>query len=167
MEGGGNERTKIKLVYNFVKIRLSLDYLEREWLKVPIFGILLYICMSTMGLLSVPWTMTAEMYPMHVRGVMQGMSVCIAHVIMFGVIKSYYTLLAWLGGVAGLLLFYSAVCVVGLVFLYVFLPETHNKTLEEIADYFAHNSVYITRRKSLYDDRFPVKTVDDTENGHV
>lgn len=120
-----------------------------------------------MGLLSIPWTMTAEMYPMKVRGIMQGMSVCIAHVIMFGVIKSYYSLLHWLGGYDGLLLFYSAVCVVGLVFLYVFLPETHNRTLEEIANYFTHNSVYILRRKSLYEDRFPVKTVDDTENGHV
>ncbi len=123
--------------------------------------------MSTMGLLSIPWTMTAEMYPLEVRGVMQGASVCVAHLIMFAVIKSFYALLGGLGGLQGLLMFFGGVCLVGFVTLYIFLPETHKKTLEEIEEYFTHNTLYITRKSSIYDDRFPVRTVDDMENPNV
>lgn len=120
-----------------------------------------------MGLLSIPWTMTAEMYPMEVRGIMQGASICVAHLFMFGVIKTFYSLMSLLGGVQGLLLFYGIICTIGTVMLWVFLPETHKKTLDEIEEYFTHNTIYLLRKKSIYKDRLPVKTVDDTENPNV
>jgi hypothetical protein len=116
--------------------------------------------MSTIGLLSIPWTMTAEMYPLEVRGVMQGATVCVAHILMFAVIKSFYWMLNVFNGTQGVQLFFGGVCLVGFVFLYLFLPETHKKTVEEITDYFENNTVYILRRKSMYDDRFPVTDVE-------
>lgn len=128
---------------------------------VPIICLLLYICMSTMGLLSVPWTMTAEMYPLEVRGIMQGLTVCVAHILMFIAIKSYYALSDLLGGSSGVQLFFAAISILGLIFLYIFLPETHNKSLEEIENYFSNNTIYISKRRYHRDDQFPVKTVDD------
>ena len=117
--------------------------------------------MSTMGLLSIPWTMTAEMYPLEVRGVMQGATVCVAHILMFAVIKSFYWMCSVFHGTQGVQLFFGAVCSVGFLFLYVFLPETHKRTVEDIVSYFENNTIYILRKKSIYDDRFPVTDVDD------
>ncbi|XP_065212029.1 facilitated trehalose transporter Tret1-2 homolog isoform X2 [Planococcus citri] len=135
--------------------------LEKNWLLVPIICLLLYICMSTLGLLSVPWTMTAEMYPLEVRGVMQGFTVCVAHILMFIAIKSYYWLSEFLGGSHGIQLFFAGVSIVGLIFIYVFLPETHRKSVEEIENYFVHNTVFIKKRRYHCDDQFPVKNEDD------
>ena len=121
--------------------------------------------MSTMGLLSIPWTMTAEMYPLEVRGVMQGATVCVAHILMFAVIKSFYWMSYVLNGIQGVQLFFGGICVVGFVFLYLFLPETHKKTVEEIVDYFENNTVYILRKKNFCDDRSPVTDVEgDNQN---
>lgn len=129
---------------------------------VPIICLLLYICMSTLGLLSVPWTMTAEMYPLEVRGIMQGLTVCVAHILMFIAIKSYYTLSELLGGSHGIQLFFAGISILGLIFLYIFLPETHNKSLEEIESYFSNNTMYVKKRRYHRNDQFPVKNEDDT-----
>lgn len=149
-----------------ISLLVKKQLLDSEWLIVPIICLLFYICMSTMGLLSIPWTMTAEMYPLEVRGVMQGATVCIAHVLMFGVIKSFYFLSAILGGTSGIQLFFAGVCIAGFIFMFIFLPETHKRTLEEISDYFRNNITYIGRRKSIYDDRFPVQS-EDCDNQKV
>lgn len=42
---------------------------------------------------------------------------------------------------------YSVVGVIGTVFVYVFLPETEGKTLEEIEEHFSNNKLKLTDRK--------------------
>lgn len=104
--------------------------------------------------------MTAEMYPIEVRGIMQGVTVCVAHLLMFIEIKSFYWLKEILGGAHGVQLFYSGICIIGFICLFIILPETHNKSLEEIEEYFKHNIIYIKRNRRAYSDWIPVKTVD-------
>lgn len=48
---------------------------------------------------------------------------------------------------AGIALFNSIVVVFGLVLMYTILPDTENKTLEEIELHFSDNSKKITDRK--------------------
>jgi MFS family permease len=98
------------------------------------------------GLLSIPWTMTAELFPTEIRGLAHGVTISIAHIMMFVSIQCYRDVRDLLGGAYALQWFFAVVALGGAVFVYVFLPETHGKKLADIEEYFKENSVYIRRK---------------------
>lgn len=96
------------------------------------------------GLLSIPWTIIAELFPIEIRGVAHSIVYSIANVIMFIAIQSYYNLNRLFGGSSGLQYFFAIVSLGGLIYSYVFLPETHKKKLSEIENYFIHHTTYLS-----------------------
>lgn len=115
------------------------------WLKqgatdlywVPVVCFLLYVCASMIGLLSIPWTMTAELFPTEIRGIGHSVSYSMANILMFAAIQSYRTLSDFLGGSYAIQWFFAVVSVLGFFFALIFLPETHGKKLSEIEAYFS------------------------------
>lgn len=108
---------------------------DQEEDNVTLICILGYVCFSAIGFLVIPWTLIGELLPLRVRGVLSGVLVAIAYIIMFAIVKVFPFLLASLNiqiiffgmGVVNLL----AVC-----FVFFFLPETFGKTFAEIEKYF-------------------------------
>ncbi|EFA04827.1 facilitated trehalose transporter Tret1-2 homolog isoform X2 [Tribolium castaneum] len=115
---------------------------------VPVVAILLYVVTSMVGLLSIPWTMTAELFPIEIRGMAHSIVYSTAYFIMFLSIQSYNTLKETFNGVAGLQWFFAVTSLAGLVYAYILLPEAHGIKLAEIQEYFMYNSVYIGGRKT-------------------
>lgn len=56
---------------------------------VPVLCLLLYVCASMIGLLTIPWTMTAELFPTEIRGIGHSLSYSMANLLMFLAIQSY------------------------------------------------------------------------------
>lgn len=56
---------------------------------IPVACIYVFIITCTMGFLVVPWVMIGELYPMKVRGIVGGMTTCMAHTFVFIVVKTY------------------------------------------------------------------------------
>lgn len=71
------------------------------------------------------------------------------HAIMFLSLQTYYDMADFFGGHDGLQWFFAFMCVIALVFIYFFLPETHGKSLLEIENYFIRHTIY---RKSNDED---------------
>lgn len=111
---------------------------------------------SMVGLLSIPWTIIAELFPIAIRGVAHSLVYSIANLIMFGAIQSYFSLVSLFGGSSGLQFFFAAISFGGWLYSYIFLPETHNKKLSEIEDYFLHNTIYISCGKRKSNTRKPI-----------
>ncbi|CRK93942.1 CLUMA_CG007469, isoform A [Clunio marinus] len=111
---------------------------ELKW--VPVVCLLLYVCASMIGLLMIPWTMTAELFPNEIRGLGHSLSFSIANVIMFFAVQSYRTLLDVLGGSHAVQWFFALISIIGFFFGLFFLPETHGKKLSEIEAYFEKKS---------------------------
>lgn len=65
---------------------------------VPVVCLLLYVCTSMIGMLTIPWTMTAELFPTNIRGIAQSFSYAMANVLMFAAVQSYRGLTVFLGG---------------------------------------------------------------------
>lgn len=65
---------------------------------MPVLCLLLYVCTSMIGLLTIPWTMTAELFPTNIRGIAQSVSYAMANVLMFAAVQSYRGLTVFLGG---------------------------------------------------------------------
>lgn len=97
--------------------------------------LLIYIVTSTFGFLTIPFTMLPEMFPMRVRGLTAGITVCLAYFMSFIVIKLYPSMLNWMGN-GMIFLFYAAVSLLGTVVVHFILPETKGKSLQEIENLF-------------------------------
>lgn len=107
---------------------------QLKW--VPVLCLLLFVCSSMVGLLMIPWTMTAELFPTEIRGLGHSIAFSIANIIMFFAVQSYRTLLDVLGGAHAVQWFFAFVSIIGFFFGLCFLPETHGKKLSEIEAYF-------------------------------
>lgn len=66
--------------------------------QVPVLCLLLYVCTSMVGMLTIPWTMTAELFPTEIRGIAHSISYSMANLLMFAALQSYRSLQAFLGG---------------------------------------------------------------------
>ncbi|KAM3961615.1 putative sugar transporter protein 5 [Aphomia sociella] len=102
---------------------------------IPVASIFIFTVCCTMGYLIIPWVMIGEVYPTQVRGIIGGMTTCVAHICVFSVVKTFPLLKAVLNDY-GTFILYGSMSIVGTVFFYIFLPETKGRTLQEIEDYF-------------------------------
>lgn len=97
--------------------------------------LLVYIITSTFGFLTIPFAMLPEMFPQRVRGLTAGITVCMAYLMSFIVIKAYPSMLSSMGN-GTIFLFYGIVSLLGTLFVHFILPETKGKTLQEIENLF-------------------------------
>jgi len=109
------------------------DMTSINWL--PVVLIIIYIFTSTLGLLTIPFVMIAEIYPQKIRGLASGLTICAAYIMSFIIIKAYPTMV-YVMGTKYVFVFYGLVSVGGIFFVWFFLPETKGKTLQEIEDMF-------------------------------
>lgn len=105
----------------------------RYWMTTAF--LLIYIITSTFGFLTIPFTMLPELFPMRVRGLTAGITVCMAYFMSFLVIKSYPSMLSWMGN-GMIFLFYALISLLGTLFVHLVLPETKGKSLQEIENLF-------------------------------
>ena len=84
-----------------------------------------------MSLAPVTWVVISEIFPNRIRGAAMSVAVCALWIACFLLTYSFPMLNAKLGA-AGTFWLYAAICVLGLVFIFFKLPETKNKSLEQI-----------------------------------
>ena len=103
------------------------------WLSL--LGMVAYLMMFGIGTSAVPWTVNAEIYPMPVRSLCMGLGVAcnwLANLIVA------YTFLSLEDAIssAGTFWLYGGAAALGLIWLACTMPETANKSLEEIQRLF-------------------------------
>ncbi|XP_011301432.1 facilitated trehalose transporter Tret1-like [Fopius arisanus] len=106
---------------------------QQKWMLLVI--VLFYVCMSSLGFVVIPWSLVGELLPISFRGVGGGIMVSVAYLIMFVVIKSYPSALDAMGA-QNVFFGFSVVSLIGTAVVYLFLPETLGKSLQEIEEYF-------------------------------
>jgi sugar porter (SP) family MFS transporter len=89
------------------------------------------IACYAMSLAPVTWVLIAEIFPNRVRGVAVSIAVSALWIASFLVTFTFPVLNRVLGS-AGTFWLYSAICAAGFVFVWLRVPETKGKTLEEI-----------------------------------
>ncbi|XP_011494573.1 PREDICTED: facilitated trehalose transporter Tret1-like [Ceratosolen solmsi marchali] len=114
--------------------KLKEIMVKQNWVILII--ILFYVSTSCFGFTIIPWTLIGELLPISVRGVLGGIMISIAYIMMFGMIKGYVYMMDEMGA-QGTFFFFSAASFIGAVFVYIFLPETLGKSFSEIEQYFS------------------------------
>lgn len=80
------------------------------------------------------------------RGIATGVAAAINYIFGFITKKTYYNLETALS-LPGISMLFTWICIFGLILTYKILPETENRTLEDIERHFADNSRKLTDRK--------------------
>lgn len=126
--------TAIAMLSLAVSIYLIHKIPNVPWL--PMFLILAYVCFSSFGLMLLPWCLVGELFPLKSRGLGSGISSSINFVFFFSVVKMAPSLFKTID-MHGAFLCYGSVALIGTTLLVICLPETKDKTLQEIEDGFA------------------------------
>jgi len=93
--------------------------------------VLAAIACYAMSLAPATWVVISEIFPNRIRGSAVSIAVTALWTACFILTYSFPALNAGLGA-AGVFWIYAAICLAGAVFIYLRLPETRGKTLEEI-----------------------------------
>lgn len=104
------------------------------WIPLTVFCICFWV--SGYGMLPLPWMLLSEVYPLQVRGVACGITAATSSLVNFVATKTYINLEYWFG-LHGTLVIYTVVSFLGLFYIYFFVPETEDRTLQDIMDFFA------------------------------
>uniref|UniRef100_A0A182JLB1 Major facilitator superfamily (MFS) profile domain-containing protein n=1 Tax=Anopheles atroparvus TaxID=41427 RepID=A0A182JLB1_ANOAO len=102
---------------------------------IPTALLVTFIFTATLGFLTLPFSMNAEVYPTKVRGFASGLTIFFGYTMSFIILKIYPTMVAVLGS-EHVFLFFGVVSLIGIAFVYFFLPETKGRTLHDIEEYF-------------------------------
>lgn len=95
-----------------------------------------YICFISCGLFPLPWVLQGEILQQATRGFSSGVTTCFNFICFFIVVKTFVQLSAAIE-IFGVFFVYAIIGLIGTIVLYSILPETKNKTLQEIEDGFS------------------------------
>jgi facilitated trehalose transporter len=101
----------------------------------PLVALVGYICFVSIGIFPLPWCMIGELFPLAMRGVGSGLVTTFNFACFFMVVKLHPSFFSNIGP-NGTFLMYGIIVLIGTFVLLIILPETRNKTLQQIEDKF-------------------------------
>lgn len=117
--------------------------LDRVW-WLPLLCVTMYMLADPIGLGSVPYLYVAEFFPSEMRSLLSGITVGLANLELFIVVKTFPNLTTSMGD-SGTFWLYAGCCFAAIIYTLLFIPETKGKTLEDIEQYFSYKeSIYAT-----------------------
>lgn len=128
--------TGICFVFTFALAVCAMNLHWPGWIPLVVFCTTFWV--SGYGMLVLPWMLMSEVFPMEIRGAACGISAAFSSIVSFLLTKTYLNLTNWIG-LHGTLFFYAFIIGVGWVYMYYYVPETEDRTLQEIVDFFAGN----------------------------
>lgn len=105
---------------------------------LTVLCVLFYIASFAISLGPIFWLIISEIYPLKIRGRAMSLATLANWGFNMLVASTFLTLTEKLGK-AGAFWFYAVVCLVALVFCYLYVPETKGRTLEKIEDSLKKN----------------------------
>lgn len=130
------------LIYGASLMGLSLISLGISFYRMghgtdwtALIALLIYVGAFAVSLGPVTWLLITEVFPLAIRGRAMGVAVFSNWLANFFVSLTFLTLLHVLGS-AGTFWLYAFICLIALLFVIKFVPETKGKTFEEIQEFW-------------------------------
>lgn len=131
--------TTVALLALALSVYLSNQYSESKNLTwIPLVILLMYIVMVSIGMNPLPWCMVGELFPAEHRALGSSIVTFFNFFCMFLTVKTSPFLFQFYG-VTGAFSIYGIITLIGTAYLLVYLPETKNRTLQEIEDKYRGN----------------------------
>ncbi|CAL1541422.1 unnamed protein product [Lymnaea stagnalis] len=137
----------------------AYEYCPSDFTWIALIGMAVFVFAFAPGLGPMPWTINSEIYPLWARSTCNSLSACTAWVCNLIISFTFLTMTEHIS-IHGTFWLFAAFTVVGVVFMVVLLPETRNKTLEEVEQLFMTSR----QKRQLAEKRLKPKR-DDIQQG--
>ncbi|XP_031631302.1 facilitated trehalose transporter Tret1-like [Contarinia nasturtii] len=128
-------------------LNLSAENSLKNHASVPLVLFVIYTLVLSIGINPLPWCLTGELFPLRFRAIGSALVTFFNFLCFFIVVKTSPIYFNIYGG-SKMFCFYGIVTSIGTIFLMAFLPETKNKSLQEIEDnYTAKRKHKMSRNK--------------------
>ncbi|XP_058090515.1 sugar transporter ERD6-like 5 isoform X9 [Magnolia sinica] len=118
-----------------VGVSFVLKVRDHEWLKalipsVALVGVLVYTGSFSLGMGGIPWVIMSEIFPINMKGSAGSLVTLVNWLGSWIISYTFNFLLNWSS--AGTFFIFASICGVTVLFVAKLVPETKNRTLEEI-----------------------------------
>lgn len=119
--------------YFFVLPKPEYQYLvdQLQWLPVVSIGVAVLI--ASIGIATLPFYLISELTPVKLRGVITSVSLSLSWIFAFLIVQYYHAFVECLE-TAGTFWLFATSCIVELLVVYFFLPETKNLSFDQIQE---------------------------------
>jgi MFS family permease len=141
ISGAGMGLSLLVLIIRFSLLNQGIEIKYLDWL--PLIAVNLYIVACSLGFGPIPWFMMAELLNNEARGWVSSLAVCLNWAMAFLVTKFFPIMMNVMGSKATYGTF-CVICLVGTIFVVVFVPETKGKTREQIQRQLSNHWLFVT-----------------------
>nr|CAD7453118.1 unnamed protein product [Timema tahoe] len=114
--------------YFYLK-NMGADVENYGW--VPVASLSLHVFSLSLGVGTVPYVVIAEIFQPQYRGLGMTLSICTLWLWAF-LVSKFFTALCYTLGDHGCFWLFAVICLMGAVFIHLFVPETKNRSLQSI-----------------------------------
>lgn len=118
-------------IYFYIKDNTTISIAEYGW--VPLVTLLLYVLAFSLGFGPIPWLMMGEILPAKIRGSAASLSTAFNWMCTFVVTKTFANFIDGLQ-IWGTFLLFAGICMISILFIALFVPETSGRSLEDIEE---------------------------------
>lgn len=129
LSGGGMGICLFAMVGRFYLIRKGVELAFMGWM--PLVAVNVYIIACSVGFGPLPWFMMPELLSNEAKSWVSSIAVCFNWALAFIVTKFFPVMTNEMGSEATYFTFFI-ICIIGTLFVIVFVPETKGKTREQI-----------------------------------
>lgn len=129
ISGAGMAMCLLLMVIRFYFLNQGIDIMLMGWL--PLIAVNLYIVACSVGFGPLPWFMMPELLSNETKSWVSSIAVCLNWALAFLVTKFFPIMMNNMGSEATYGTFF-VICILGTIFVMIFVPETKGKTREEI-----------------------------------
>ncbi|EFA00434.1 facilitated trehalose transporter Tret1 [Tribolium castaneum] len=118
--------------YFFIKTQTAIDV--SSFTCIPVISLIGFVIFFSSGMQSIPILMLGELFPANVKA----FALCLADIyfcLMATVVSKFFQIVKDSFGIYVPFYVFTGSCLLGLVFIVLFVPETKGKSLEEIQQY--------------------------------
>ncbi|XP_034837919.1 facilitated trehalose transporter Tret1-like isoform X1 [Maniola hyperantus] len=122
--------TTLTVLGSYLYIKdMKVDVSSYGWL--PLACLMIYVLGFSIGFGPIPWLMLGEILPSRIRGTAASLATGLNFTCTFIITTSFHKTVQLIN-MSGTMWLYSVICIIGLLFVIFFVPETKGKSLEEI-----------------------------------
>lgn len=121
--------------HDYDKFSWADNFCPTDYSWMAVLGLALFVIGFAPGLGPMPWTVNSEIYPMWARGTAISLATAVNWIANLIVSFTFLTLIENITSY-GTFYMFTGISIVGMTVLYFMLPETKNKTLEEVEELF-------------------------------
>ncbi|XP_075238231.1 facilitated trehalose transporter Tret1-like [Lycorma delicatula] len=104
-----------------------------SWSWLPLLSLAIFIIVFSLGYGPIPWIIMGELVPSNIKGISSALAACTSWLLSFIVTKNFSKFVDIFGSGYTFWIF-SAICIMGAIFVGILLPETKGKDIQDILE---------------------------------